>query len=185
MERAVFLDRDGTLIEERGYITSPDVVELIPGAAQALVRLAKAGWKVFVVTNQGVIAKGRLTEEALSVIHFRMMALLSEGDASLDGIYFCPHHPEGVLDEYGQECDCRKPRPGLLLRAASEHGIDLERSVMVGDMTRDIQAGSAAGTRTVLVLTGHGGAARGESHGADHVAADLAAAADWILSSRD
>lgn len=183
MDRAVFLDRDGTLVVERGYITSPDMLELVPGAAGAVVRLKAAGWKVLVVTNQGAIGKGELTEETLGAIHFRMMALLSEAGASVDAIYFCPHHPDAVRDEMREECDCRKPRPGMILRAASENSIDLAESVMVGDTTRDIEAGRSAGTRTVLVLTGHGARTKTEKHRADHVAADLAAAADWILTT--
>jgi D-glycero-D-manno-heptose 1,7-bisphosphate phosphatase len=180
--KAVFLDRDGTLIVERGYITVPDNVELIPGAAAAVVRLRDAGWKVIVVTNQGAVAKGMITEDELGLIHFRMVSMLAEQGAQLDGLYYCPHHPDGDQMQYSVECDCRKPRPGLLERAAGEHGIELSESVMIGDTLRDLEAGRGAGTRGVLVLTGHGGATAAEEHGADHVAPDLAAAVDWILT---
>lgn len=180
--KAVFLDRDGTLIVERGYITVPDGVELIPGAAAAVARLREAGWKVFVITNQGCVAKGMITEDELGLIHVRMVALLAEAGAGIDGVYYCPHHPDGDQIQYSVECDCRKPRPGLLERAAGEHDVDLAESVMIGDTLRDLEAGRAAGARGVLVLTGHGAQTVAEEHGADHVAADLAAAVEWLLT---
>jgi D-glycero-D-manno-heptose 1,7-bisphosphate phosphatase len=179
--KAVFLDRDGTLIVERGYITVPEGVELIPGAAAAVARLRDAGWKVFVVTNQGAVAKGMISEDELGLIHLRMLALLAEAGAQVDGVYYCPHHPDGDQIRYSVECDCRKPRPGLLERAAGEHEIDLAESVMIGDTLRDLEAGRAAGARGVLVLTGHGAQTVAEEHGADYVAADLAAAVEWLL----
>jgi D-glycero-D-manno-heptose 1,7-bisphosphate phosphatase len=179
--KAVFLDRDGTVVVEKGYITVPDDIELIPGVAAAILRLRRAGWKVFVVTNQGCVAKGMITEDELGVIHFRMVSMLGAEGAELDGIYACIHHPEGTVPDYSHECDCRKPLPGLLERAASEHGVDLSASIMIGDTLRDIEAGRAAGARSVLVLTGKGTRVEPD-HGADHVAADLAAAVDWLLS---
>jgi D-glycero-D-manno-heptose 1,7-bisphosphate phosphatase len=182
--KAVFLDRDGTLIVERGYITVPDGVELIPGAAAAVARLREAGWKVFVVTNQGCVAKGMITEDELGLIHFRMVSMLAEQGAQVDGVYYCPHHPDGDQIQYAVECDCRKPRPGLLERAAGEHDIELAESIMIGDTLRDLEAGRGAGTKGVLVLTGKGGATAAEEHGADHVAPDLAAAVDWVLTQR-
>jgi D-glycero-D-manno-heptose 1,7-bisphosphate phosphatase len=180
--KAVFLDRDGTVVVERGYITVPDMIELLPGVAPAIVRLREAGWKVFIVTNQGCVAKGMITEEELGLIHFRMVSMLGASGAEVDGIYVCPHHPEGVLPDFSVECDCRKPRPGLLERAAGEHGLDLSLCVMIGDTMRDIQAAQAAGTRSVLVLTGKGRVAASGDHGASHVAEDLATAVDWLLS---
>jgi len=180
--KAVFLDRDGTLIVERGYITVPEGVELIPGAAAAVARLREAGWKVFVVTNQGCVAKGMITEDELGMIHFRMISMLAEQGAELDGVYYCPHHPDGDQMQYSIECDCRKPRPGMLERAAGEHGLELDQCVMIGDTVRDLEAGRGAGSKGILVLTGHGAVSVTEEHGADHVAPDLAAAVDWILS---
>lgn len=180
--KAVFLDRDGTLVVERGYITVPDMVELIPGAAAAVIRLREAGWKVFVVTNQGCVAKGMITEDELGVIHFRMVSMLGAAGAALDGIYACPHHPDGTVPEHAIECDCRKPRPGMLERAASEHGLDLSNCVIIGDTPRDLEAGRAAGVRSVLVLTGKGRSHAASDHGAAHVAQDLSAAVDWLLS---
>lgn len=180
--RAVFLDRDGTLVEERGYLTTPDDVALLPGAAAAVRALREAGWKVFVVSNQAAVAKGLITEEELGGIHLRLAALLAAEGARLDGLYWCPHHPEGTVPEYAQECGCRKPRPGLLEQAAREHGLELSRCVTVGDSARDVEAGRAAGTRTVLVRTGHGRRAEEAGVEADFVADDLGAAAAWIIS---
>lgn len=179
--KAVFLDRDGTIVEERGYVTAPEFLNLVPGAAAAIASLKERGWKVFVVTNQGAVAKGLLTEDELTAIHQAMVMMLGAEGALPDGIYYCPHHPDGTEGDYASECGCRKPKPGLLERAASENGLDLSASVMVGDSTRDIGAGKAAGVAaTVLVLTGHGAETAKGEHGADHVAADLAAAVEWI-----
>ncbi len=181
--KAVFLDRDGTIVEERGYITVPDDVALIPGAAEGIAALRAAGWKVLVVSNQGAVAKGLLTEDDLSQINLRMVALLAAAGAQVDGVYCCPHHPDGTEPEYAIDCDCRKPRPGLLEQAARDHDLDLPECVMVGDTARDLEAGRAAGVAsTVLVLTGHGPKTIGEEHGADHVAKDLAEAARWIAA---
>ena len=180
--KAVFLDRDGTLVVERGYITVPDAIELIPGAAEAVVRLRKAGWKVFVATNQGCVAKGMITEEELGEIHFRMVSMLGAEGAEVDGIYCCPHHPEGTVADLAIECDCRKPRPGLLERAAAEHGLDHAECVMIGDTLRDLEAARQAGARGVLVLTGHGADTASKDHGAVHVAPDLPSAVSWLLA---
>ncbi|HXG60690.1 MAG TPA: HAD family hydrolase [Planctomycetota bacterium] len=180
--RAVFLDRDGTLVEERGYVTTPEDLVLLPGAAAAVRALREAGWKVFVVSNQAAVARGLITEDELAAIHLRLAALLAAEGARLDGLYVCPHHPEGTIEAYALECGCRKPRPGLLEQAAREHDLDLARCVTVGDSPRDLEAGKAAGTRTVLVRTGHGRQAEAAGAEADHVADDLARAADWIIS---
>lgn len=181
--KAVFLDRDGTVVEERGYLTTPEMIALLPGAARAIADLRARGWKAIIVSNQALVAKGMITEEELAAINLRMVSLLAAEGAALDGIYCCPHHPE-----HSGECDCRKPRPGMLERAAREHGLELAECVLVGDTRRDIDAGKAAGAATVLVLTGKGAATSAEPHGADHVAKDLAAAAEWLVrrgSERD
>lgn len=180
--RALFLDRDGTLVVERGYITAVEDIELLPGVAGAVAAAAAAGWKVFVVTNQGAVAKGLITEDELAEINQRMLMMLGAEGAMLDGIYCCPHHPEGTVPDYAIECSCRKPRPGLLEQAASEHGIDLAASVMVGDTLRDLEAARAAGAGAILVLTGHGAATVREAHGADFVAPTLAEAVAWLAT---
>ena len=146
---AVFLDRDGVLNWEAGdYITRPDDLLILPGAAESLARLTAVGWPVFVFTNQAGVGRGRLTEQTLTAIHDRLRAELEAGGGRIEAIYACIHHPDAG-------CDCRKPRPGLLLQAAREHSLDLTRSFVVGDSPRDIAAGAEAGCHTVLVLTGH------------------------------
>jgi D-glycero-D-manno-heptose 1,7-bisphosphate phosphatase len=179
--KAVFLDRDGTVVVEKGYLTVPEAVELYPGVPEAVAALREAGWKIVVVSNQGAVAKGLITEEELAGINERMLMMLGAEGAQVDGVYCCPHHPEGEVAAYAVECDCRKPKPGLLEQAARDHGLDLSQCVIVGDTPRDLQAGRAVGTRTVLVLTGHGAETSLVPHGADHVAADLLSAARWIL----
>lgn len=159
---AIFLDRDGVVTamvydREHGLLDSPftvDRVRLLEDAVPFIRRVRAAGFLVFLVTNQPGIAKGTLTRERLDAIHAHVEARLAEGGAALDGVYVCTHHPRGEPEgdrSLVRECDCRKPRPGLLLRAAREHGLDLARSYMVGDGLGDVQAGRAAGCRTVLV----------------------------------
>ncbi len=174
--KAVFLDRDGVIIEQvEGYLDDPEGVKLLPGAAAAIRRLREAGFAVVVVTNQAGVGYGYLTEETLNAIHARLVEALSREGAVLDGIYWCPHTPE-------ENCPCRKPAPGMLLRAAKELGIDLSRSYMVGDMTTDIEAGKRAGCFTVLLRTGFGGADGRSDTVPDAICDDLPAAADFILS---
>jgi D-glycero-D-manno-heptose 1,7-bisphosphate phosphatase len=143
---AAFLDRDGTInvkAPEGEYVETPAEVRLLPGAAAAVRRLNEAGIPVLVVTNQRGIALGRMTEADLAAVHRRLAELLAAEGARVDAWYHCPH-------DRG-ECDCRKPEPGMLLRAAREHGVDLERSVMIGDAESDVEAGRRAGARTVLL----------------------------------
>lgn len=174
--KAVFLDRDGVLIRQREgeYLSDPGRVELLPGAAAAVRRLREAGFATVVVTNQAGVGYGYLTEEVLGEIHARLARELAREGAALDAIYHCPHTPE-------DNCPCRKPAPGMLVRAARELGIDLSRSYMVGDMTTDIEAGKRAGCFTVLVRTGFGGSDGRSDAVPDAVCDDLRAAADLIL----
>lgn len=172
--KALFLDRDGTVLVEKGYVTTVEDVELLPGVAGAIEAAVSAGWKVIIVTNQACVAKGLITEDELGAIHQRMLAMLGAEGAFLDGVYWCPHHPEGSVPEFSIACSCRKPLPGLLEQAAAEHGLELADCVMVGDTLRDLEAGRAAGARTILVRTGKGEATSREEHGADAVVATLA-----------
>jgi D-glycero-D-manno-heptose 1,7-bisphosphate phosphatase len=149
--RAVFLDRDNTLIEDPGYLSDPGAVKLLPGAELAVKSLSQAGYKVVVVTNQSGIARGLMTEESLEKIDAEMERQLAEKSAHLDAIYYCPFHPEGTVEAYAKDSDLRKPRPGMLLKAAHELDIDLLSSWMIGDSPRDIEAGQRAGCRTVRV----------------------------------
>ena len=182
--RAAFVDRDGVLIRDVHHLTSASQIEILPGVPQSLIRLRDARWTVVVVTNQSVVARGRLTEESLREIHRTLEAQLASRGAALDAIYYCPHHPEAAVASYRVVCDCRKPQPGLLLQAAADLGIDLGASVMVGDAASDIEAGRRAGCRTVLIETGSR-RTRGRDAAAvpaDHVAVDLPGAVDWMLS---
>ena len=156
-QRAVFLDRDGTINKYVGFLRNIDDFELLPGAAEAVRRINRSGYLAIVVTNQPVIARGEVTMEQLRAIHNKMETLLGAQGAYLDSIYYCPHHPDkgfvGEVPELKIECDCRKPKPGLLLRAAEDFNIDLSASWMVGDSESDIKAGLAAGCRTKELQT--------------------------------
>jgi D-glycero-D-manno-heptose 1,7-bisphosphate phosphatase len=184
--RALLIDRDGTVCEDVGYLDQPQALHVLPGAAEALVAAERAGFQIVLVTNQAGVGHGRFDELTLDSIHDRLRELLGERGARVDGIYYCPHHPEALLARYRLDCACRKPKPGMLLRARDEMGIDLASSYLVGDHPRDIAAGAAAGATSVLVLTGHGRrmwleTPRPPDVRPDHVADDLAAAVQWIL----
>lgn len=150
---AVFLDRDGTIIEDVGYVDDPGKVRLLPRAAEAIRRFTQAGHRVVVISNQSGIARGLFDEETLSRVHERLEALLREAGARLDGAYYCPYldGPEAKVEAYRRDSELRKPRPGMLRQAAEELGIDLAKSWMIGDSVRDVQAGREAGCRTVLI----------------------------------
>lgn len=185
MNVAVFLDRDGTINEEMGYINHTDRFVLLPGVAAAIRRINESGLKAVVVTNQSGAARGYFPRELIDEVHHKMGCLLEEEGAFLDGIYTCTHAPPGEGKSGG--CDCRKPAIGLMQQAAQELELDLLRSYVVGDRFRDVEMARNAGAKAVLVLTGYG---KGELEflgssskvQADFVAADLEEAVDWILS---
>lgn len=156
-QKAIFLDRDGTINKYVGFLTNIDQFELLPGVAEAIKEINASGYLAIVVTNQPVIARGEITFDQLQEIHNKMETLLGREGAYLDGIYFCPHHPdkgfEGEVPELKINCDCRKPKPGMLLKAAKDFNIDLTQSWMVGDGKNDIQAGLNAGCHTALIGT--------------------------------
>ena len=187
---AVFLDRDGTLNVEVDYLSDPDALVLLPGAAAALARLQSDGFKLCVVTNQSGIARGRFDEETLHRIHERLSALLAADGVALDSIGYCPHLPPaeagpGDRAGYVRPCRCRKPAPGLLADAAARFGVDLARSFVVGDALRDLDAGAALGVRGLLVRTGKGAAEERRAHAAGRAVeacADLLAASERILA---
>lgn len=156
---AVFLDRDGVLIVEAEYLSEVARVQLVPGAAAAVRRLNDAGLPVVVVTNQSGVARGYFPESRVGEVHEHIAGLLQlEADARIDRFDYCPFHPTEGVGEYRRDTDCRKPKPGMLVRTAAELGLDLERSWMVGDRRSDLEAGAAAGCRTILVQTGYGAA---------------------------
>jgi D-glycero-D-manno-heptose 1,7-bisphosphate phosphatase len=153
---AVFLDRDGTLTVEAEWVTESSELELLPGACEAVERLSRAGFAVVLATNQSAVARGLVTEPELAEIHAHLRAMLARGGARLDGVYACTHHPTEGSAPFRRDCECRKPKPGLLLAAARDLGLDLERSYVVGDAERDLAAGDAVGARGILVATGKG-----------------------------
>lgn len=148
---AVFLDRDGTIIRDMQFRCNPTDIELMPRAVDGLRRLQDAGYRLIVVTNQSSVARGMATEADVRVIHTKLDQLLRDQGVQVSGYYYCPHHPEGRIPAYAISCDCRKPKPGMLLEAARRVDIDLRLSWMVGDIWSDVAAGQAAGCGTVLV----------------------------------
>ncbi len=185
---AVFLDRDGTINEEVGYLSDPDALMLIDGSGEAVRRIHAAGFLVVLVTNQSGIARGYFTKATLEAIHARLCTELEKVGARLDGIYVCPHHVHGTVPTYTIDCDCRKPQTALVEQAARDLDIELSASYMVGDHFKDIELAKNSGMRSVLVLTGHGqeewdGADESLRSRPDHVAPNLAAAVEWILAN--
>jgi D-glycero-D-manno-heptose 1,7-bisphosphate phosphatase len=156
MKPAVFIDRDGTLAHEVGYINHVSRFRLYPFAVDAVRLINRSGWLAILVTNQAGVARGYFPESLVDQVHALLRAALTAGDAHLDGIYYCPHHPSVGAAPYRRECDCRKPRPGLLNKAAAELGIDLARSFMIGDRMIDLETAWNAGARGILVKTGYG-----------------------------
>jgi D-glycero-D-manno-heptose 1,7-bisphosphate phosphatase len=187
---AVFLDRDGVIIRDVDLLVRVDQIELLPGAAAAVRRLRDARLPVVIVTNQPVVARGFVTEEEVLALEAVIEQRLRDAGAIVDGFYYCPHHPRATLAEYRLACECRKPRPGMLLRAARELALDLGASTMIGDRLSDVAAGQQAGCRTILVETGMHAAPPIESLDGpaplatpDHVVPDLAAAVDIVLDT--
>ncbi|HYK10656.1 MAG TPA: HAD family hydrolase [Gemmatimonadales bacterium] len=174
---AAFLDRDGTLIEDPGFLSDPAKVKLLPGAAQAVRRLNQAGLAAVIVTNQSGIARGLITMEQYEAVHARLVQLLAGAGARLDGAYVCPHHPEIT-----GPCECRKPGTRLFRDASAEHNLDLGRSFYVGDRTSDVEPARALGGRGILVRTGHGEEYAAAAIDAGYpVVADIQTAVDMIL----
>jgi D-glycero-D-manno-heptose 1,7-bisphosphate phosphatase len=182
---AVFFDRDGTLIEDRGYIASPDGLQMIPGSADAVAQLNRRNILACVVSNQSGVARGYFTEADLVSIHHRLDEELAARHARLDRIYYCPHHPTEGIPPYNVVCDCRKPATGMLVKAAHELGVALDRSFVVGDKTIDVLTGIAAGAQAILVMTGFGAASfdecRAEGITPAYVAPTVVEAVTFIL----
>ncbi|GIV17228.1 MAG: histidinol phosphate phosphatase [Armatimonadota bacterium] len=181
---ALFLDRDGVInADPVEFVTKPEELQLLPSSAEAIARFNALGVPVIVCSNQSGVAKGLYSLQTLERISQRLQEMLREYGARIDAFYYCPH-------DDADGCDCRKPKPGLLLRAAREHAIALEKSVFVGDSWRDIIAGRSAGVKTVLVLSGHVkpemlDSPEVRSHPPDHIAPDLKGATEWILHQLD
>jgi D-glycero-D-manno-heptose 1,7-bisphosphate phosphatase len=188
MHRAVFLDRDGTINEEMGYINHLDRFIMLPGVAEAIRRVKDSGLKVVVVTNQSGAARGYFSLDLIDQVHDKMCRLLEDEGVFLDGIYACVHGPSG--QGMGGDCECRKPKTGLMVQAAQELQLDLQRSYVVGDRFKDVEMGYNAGAKSVLVLSGYG---KGELEflgpnrrvEPDFIASDLTEAVEWILADME
>ena len=187
---AVFLDRDGTISEEVDYLDNPDMLRLIPRAAEAIRLINESGLLAVVVTNQSGVARGYFTEPVLKDVHNRMELLLKAEGAHVDKIYYCPHHPEVGLPEYLLDCECRKPMTGMIDAAAKDLNIDVSCSYVVGDKIIDIELANKAGARGILVMTGYGreelkSLSSERKVWPDHIADDLCEAVKWILSQKE
>ena len=178
---AAFLDRDGTLIEERGFPAREEDLVPLPGVGRALARLAEAGFLRLVLTNQSAIARGLYDEEHLERLHSDLRRKLAAQGGAVDAIYYCPHHPEGKAVAYAFECTCRKPGRGLLDLAVREHDVDLARSVFIGDAPRDMFPDAGPARARILLRSGHPLPADAT---ADFIAADLPEAVEWLLKER-
>ncbi len=185
LRSAIFIDRDGTINCEVNHLAKPEQITILPGAGEAIRRINRSGYLAIVVTNQPVLARGEVTFDDMGHIHSRLESMLGQDGAFLDGIYFCPHHPErGFVGEVSLlkcDCNCRKPLPGLIDQACKDMAIARSTSWMIGDSSADMLAGRNANLRTVLVRTGHAGLDDKYSLCADYVVPDLSAAVDWIL----
>ena len=187
--RAVFLDRDGTINEEMGYINHIDRFALLPRTAEAIRLINASGLKAVVVTNQSGVARGMFPESLVAEVHRKMEDLLRAGRAYIDGIYYCPHHPDFGPPEYRKRCSCRKPATGLIERACNELNIDPTQSYMVGDRIMDVEFGHKIGAKGILVLTGYGKGELTYCNGQwggepDFIAEDLYAAVQWIITQK-
>ncbi len=163
MRPALFLDRDGVVNEELGFLSRPDQVRFVPGIFELTRAAQDRGYRLVIVTNQSGIGRGLYSEAEFRALMTWMSAEFAERGVTIDGVYFCPHHPEHGIGDYQRDCDCRKPGPGMLLKAARDHGIDLARSILIGDRFTDIQAGRAAGLERLFLF----GMTEGEWPGAD------------------
>jgi len=181
---AVFLDRDGIINKDRGYVHKIDEFHFIDGVFDACREMSKAGYRLIIITNQAGIARGYYTEEEFHYLTNWMLNEFRQHGIEIDDVYYCPHHPVHGMGEYRCDCDCRKPAPGMILRAAKEHSLDLRHSILIGDKTTDIEAGRTAGIGCcVLVSTGHSLDTAG-IHRADNVFADLREVTSAFTSNR-
>ncbi len=183
LKPAVFLDRDGTIIEDVHYLKDKKDLKLIQGTAEALKRLKKMNFLTFLVTNQSGVARGYFDEDNVSIINNELNSLLEKENASLDSIYYCPHHPKGAIEEYAKQCNCRKPATGMIDSAIKDfENIDIKNSYVIGDKFIDVELAHNAGCKGILVKTGHGlnEIEKNKDKAADYIANDITDAVNWI-----
>lgn len=181
--KAIFLDKDGTLIPDIPYNVNPDLISLEDGAIKGLYALQSDGYLLIIISNQSGVAQGVFAEKALSGVHEKIVQLLKDNYINLDGFYYCPHHSSGSIQGYNIECACRKPKPGMILRAAQERNIDLSASWMIGDILNDVEAGNKAGCRTILIDNGNETEwIQNEWRKPDYLAGNIIEAAEFILN---
>jgi len=181
---AVFLDRDGTINEEVGYLSRIEQLELFPATFEAIRMINESGMKAVVITNQSGIARGFFNEDLVNAVHAKINEMLQKKGAFIDRFYYCPHHPTEGSGVYKTDCDCRKPKPGMFLKAAEEMDIDISQSYMIGDMPEDIQAARSAGVKGILVRTGYGKNIV-ETGKTVFIAQDILDAVKWIMKDRN
>lgn len=181
MAKAVFLDRDGTVIEDTGYVAGTERVKFLPGSSRAIKLLNENDFKVIVVSNQAGVARGYYDEDTVKATNRYIQSTLAEWGAIIDMFYYCPHHQDGVIEKYRRECHFRKPNPGMIEQGAADFDIDLKRSFVVGDHYSDVAAGHRAGCRTVLISNGNSSEEEIIVE-PDWIASDLKEAVDWVLT---
>lgn len=155
MKKAIFIDKDGTLIHDIPFNIDPARIRLVEGAIEALHKLQSAEYLLILISNQSGVAHGYFEEAALTGVDAKLSALLAEGQVRLDATYYCPHHPDGLVKKYAIDCQCRKPKPGMIIKAALDYNIDLSQSWMIGDILHDVEAGNRAGCKTILINNGN------------------------------
>lgn len=183
-QAAVFLDRDGTINEEAGYLDRLDKLKILPGAPTAIRLLNEAGLKTIVITNQAGVAKGFFEESFVNEVHRRISDSMAAAGAFIDRFYYCPHHPDEGKPPYRQSCSCRKPAAGMLFSAAGDLDLDLEASFFIGDTVRDMEAAAAAGVKGILVKTGYGLNSLDGGGNPVFIAEDILDAVRWLLKER-
>ncbi len=180
LERAVFLDRDGVINKEIDHLSDVADFRLLPGVADAIKRIKSRGYRVIVISNQAAVAKGITTLKKVDIVHAAMLHRLSRKGAEIDAVLYCPHHPHGIVKQYAILCNCRKPEIGMIQDGARRYNIDVKKSFLVGDTTRDILTGHKAGMKTILVKTGYGGSDKKHDVVPDFIAKNLLDATKFI-----
>lgn len=184
MDKIIFLDRDGTINKEDGYITKPDQIRLYDGTITALKMLREMGYRIVIVSNQAGVGRGLLTEAALREVNAALLDILKAHGIEIERLYYCPHHPDAIVPEYKKDCECRKPKIGMIMRAAQELGVNVEGAYMIGDKLTDMELAYNFGGRGILLLTGYGNEElkklNPQKHNPAYIGKDILDAVNWI-----